>query len=154
GEVVEKTDQTIIQSQDFLYNSFFMNFLRIALSSAFILAVIYTTNRTLFAVYILSLGLGLYTNFMFGSRVSREEKAAWKNVNDVQARALDVIQNIKETKLFGNEPFEARRRREHAEEQLGPLQRSAMLWRRLTTLENLWQNLGFAIAMFFIVLPA
>ena len=152
-EVLEKTEQTIIQCQDFLYNSFFGNFLRIGLSSAFILIVTYNINHKLFFVYVAILSVGLYTNLMFGSRISSEEKKAWKIVSDCQAVSLDVIQNVKEVKIFCNEDFEIERRKKLAESQLVPLKRSALLWRSLTTIENLWQNFGFGVAMFPIILP-
>lgn len=153
GEVLAQTDQTIQQAQDFIYNSFFMDFLRAGLSIPFILIVIYTIDWRLFVICAVTLSIGIYTNLVFGSRVSKEEKAAWKNVSEVQARALDVMQNIRETKVFGNEAFEADRRKEHAEKQLGPLRRVSLLWRKLTTAENLLQNSGFAVAMFFVILP-
>lgn len=153
GEVLEKTEQTITQCQDFLYNSFFGNFLRIGLSSAFILAVTFSINHKLFFIYVAILSVGLYTNLMFGSRISKEEKDAWKIVSDCQAVSLDVIQNVKEVKIFCNEDFEIERRKKLAESQLVPLKRSALLWRSLTTIENLWQNFGFGVAMFPIILP-
>lgn len=153
GEVLTKTDQAIQQSQDFLYNSFFGNFLRAGLSIVLVLGVLYSIDWRLFTICAIALFLGVYTNFVFGSRVSREEKQAWRNVTDVNARSLDVLQNIEEIKIFGNEEFEANRRQEEAEKQLAPLKQVTMLWRKLTTLENLAQNTGFALAMFWIVLP-
>ena len=153
GEILAKTDQAVREAQDFLYNSFFMNFLRASLSIALVLVVTYSMDWRLFTICFVSLAFGVYTNVIFGSRVSKEEKSAWQNVTDVTARSLDVMQNIKETKIFGNEEFEARRRQVEAEKQLIPLRKITLLWRWLTTIENLWQNLGFALAMFTVILP-
>lgn len=153
GEVLAKTDQTIQQAQDFLYNSFFSNFLRAALSTILIFLAIFSINWQLGVICLVALGFGYCTNIPFGVRVSRAEKEAWKNVSEVQARALDVLNNISEIKIFGNEDFEVRRRQQHAEQQLPHLRKSTLLWRWLTSIENIWQNAGFAAAMFLIVLP-
>lgn len=153
GEVLVKSDQGIIAAQDFLYNSIFMTSLRAAFAIVFVLVAVWKMDSMLFLICAVTLFVGFYTNIFFGSRVSKQEKLAWRNVSAVQARSLDVMYNIKETKVFGNEEFEVQRRQSQAEEQLIPLRRVTVLWRWLTSLENVWQNVGFAVAMFVVVLP-
>ncbi|HYE22428.1 MAG TPA: ABC transporter ATP-binding protein [Verrucomicrobiae bacterium] len=154
GEVLKRADDAVINSQDFLYNAFFQDFMRAILSITMIMFVVFAIDPKLFAICAVTLGVGMYTNIIFGAWISKEEKLAWRNVTEVNARSLDVMHNIRETKIFGNEAFEARRRQVEAEGQLAPLRKVAKYWRWLTTTQNLWQWAGFAAAMFLIVLPA
>lgn len=151
GQVIADMDRAIQRSQDFLYNAFFMQFLRAGLSIIFILYAIYALDWRVFLICLVALSFGMYTNFMFGSSVSKEEKKSWNNVSKVQARSKDVLSNIVAVKLYGNEKYEAHRRQEEAEKQLPHLYRVAFLWRKLTTFENIIQNAGFALAFWIIL---
>lgn len=152
GEVLKKADDAAINSQDYIYNSF-TGLLRNIMSMLFVVTV-FSINWKLSLICSFILVVALYTNIIFGSRVSKEEKSAWQKVNDIQAVSLDVMNNILEVKLSRNEEYEVQRRKEAAESQLVPLRKVAVYWRQLTTILNAWQNMGYLAALVWIVAPA
>jgi ABC-type multidrug transport system fused ATPase/permease subunit len=152
SEVVEKTEGAVHGSQDFLYQGLFNNFLRAILGMMFILLTLFRLNVGLFVLCAVTLLLEMYVNLIFGSQINKEEKGSWKKVSKVNARFLDVVQNIIVTKLACNEEYEGNRTETEAIAQVPHLRRITLLWRWLTTTLNIAQNSVYVLAMFMFII--
>ena len=153
ADILKNTEQTVKMSQDVLYQSFFVGFLRTFCSMVFIFVVTYQKIPKMFYECCGVFLAALYVLLVFGSWVNQQEKKCWKIVSDVQARCLETMANIQECKQYCNEEYEIEERKRLAETQLGPLKVGSMLWRKLTTCLYILQALGYLLVMFSVLKP-